>query len=475
MELELKDPKKTPSYQRRYVEYEYEGVVEKLEKIQAPLSYSWSVVGHLMAVKNSEDLRKAHDSMQPSIIEVYQKIGQSEVLFNAYNYLQNDKRTWSGLDRVQQRIVEHAVKSMKESGVDLAPADREKFNKLQLELAELKTKFSNNLLDSTKQFKLKLTDPSDVEGLPASAKALAAQNAKSQGEANATPELGPWVITLDAPSFLPVMQHLRNRNIREQVYRAYLTRASSGEHDNTVLIQRILALKTEVARLLGYQSYAEKSLNAKMADSVESVMQLIEMLRAKSYPAAQRDLQQVRDYAKSKGVGYELQLWDIAFWSERLREEQYQYSEEELRSYFPLPAVLNGLFQLANRLFGVDIVAADGAAQVWHEDVRFFKVLDSTTKEEIASFYLDPYSRPAEKRGGAWMNVCLGRSKVLNNKPVAYLVCNGSPPVDGKPSLMTFREVETLFHEFGHGLQHMLTRIDHGDAAGSKFFVLVCV
>lgn len=449
--------------------YDYEGVVEKLEKMQAPLSYSWGVVGHLMGVKNSDELRKAHETMQPAIIDVYQQLGQSEVLFHAFNFLQQEHQVWAALDGTQQRIVEGALKQMKASGVDLEPAKREQFNKLQLELAELSTKFSNNLLDSTKQFKLKLTNPADVEGLPASAKAMAAQNAKAQGDAQATPEAGPWVITLDIPSYLPVMQHLRNRDIREQVYRAYISRASSGDHDNAVLIRRILTLKTELAQLLGYQCFAEKSLNAKMADSVDGVMQLIEMLRAKSYPAAQRDLEEVRAFAKAQGVTEPLQLWDIPFWSERLREAQYQYSEEELRAYFPLPTVLEGLFQLAHRLFGVEIVAADGAAQVWHDDVRYFKVLDAQTKEEIAGFYLDAYSRPAEKRGGAWMDVCLGKSKVLHRKPVAYLTCNGSPPVDGKPSLMTFREVETLFHEFGHGLQHMLTRVEHGDAAGSKY------
>ena len=199
---------------------------------------------------------------------------------------------------------------------------------------------------------------------------------------------------------------------------------------------------------------------------MDAVLELTDMLQAKAMPAAIKELQELQDYAKSNGFVDKLELWDVPFWSERLRESSYDFKEEDLRAYFPLPKVLDGLFSLATRLFGVKIESADGETAVWNEDVRFFKVSDATTGDHIANFYLDPYSRPAEKRGGAWMDVCIGRSKIMNRKPVAYLVCNGSPPVGEQPSLMTFREVETLFHEFGHGLQHMLTRIDHGDAAG---------
>lgn len=446
----------------------YENVVERLEKIQAPLSYSWGVVGHLMGVKNSEDLRKAHTIMQPAVIEANQQMGQNEIVFKAFSALKRD--LWKNLDEAQQRIVDSSIKQMQSSGVDLPPSQREQFNKLQLEAAELSTKFSNNLLDSTKQFQLRLTNVADVDGLPHSAKALAAQNAIKNGDADATAEKGPWVITLDLPSYLPCMQHMKDRSIREKLYKSYIARASQGEHDNTRIMQRILQVKNEMAKVLGYDCYAEKSLSTKMASSVEEVMDLIEMLREKSYPAALRDLEELQKFAISQGFNEELKLWDIPFWSERLRESQYEYKEEELREYLAFPSVLSGLFQLANRLFGVKIVEAAEQAPVWNSDVKFYDVLDAETNEQIASFYLDPFSRPGEKRGGAWMNVCLGKSKVLNRKPVAYLVCNGSPPVDGKPSLMTFREVETLFHEFGHGLQHMLTRVEHGEAAGSKFY-----
>lgn len=199
-------------------------------------------------------------------------------------------------------------------------------------------------------------------------------------------------------------------------------------------------------------------------------MELIDMLREKSYQAALKDLQDIKEFAKKEGFTDDIQLWDITYWSERLREKLYEYEEESLRPYFAFPLVLDGLFSLANRLFGITIEAADGETQVWNEDVRFFNVKDSETGEHIASFFLDPYSRPSEKRGGAWMDVCVGKSKVLQRKPVAYLTCNGSPPVGDQPSLMTFREVETLFHEFGHGLQHMLTTVEHADAAGSKLW-----
>ncbi|MBE9020417.1 M3 family metallopeptidase, partial [Chroococcidiopsidales cyanobacterium LEGE 13417] len=360
------------------------------------------------------------------------------------------------------------------SGVGLAGEQRERFNAIQLELAELTTKFSNNVLDATKAFSLTLTSPDEVEGLPPSWLSLAAQAARAAGEEKATPEIGPWRVTLDFPSYLPFMQHGKRRDLREKLYRAFISRASSGDLDNTPLIEKILQLRREKANLLGFNSYAELSLASKMAPSVDAVETLSEELRRASYDAAKQDLEDLRTFAASKGApeGSNLQHWDIAFWAERQREEKFAFSAEELRPYFPLPQVLNGLFTLVNKLFGVTVTAADGQAPVWHEDVRYFQIADETG-EAIAYFYLDPYSRPAEKRGGAWMDDCIGRAKltthegtVATRKPVAYLVCNQTPPVDGKPSLMTFNEVETLFHEFGHGLQHMLTKVDDAGAAG---------
>ena len=329
------------------------------------------------------------------------------------------------------------------------------------------------MLDATKAFSLVLRDPAEVAGLPESALDLAAQSARAAGEANATAEHGPWRLTLDQPSLVPALQHLRRRDLREQLYRANVARASAGVEDNTGLIAKILRLRREEARLLGFATFAELSLASKMAPDVGAVRRLLEELRAVSYAAAERELAELRAFARAHGESAELAHWDVAFWAERQREERYAFSEEELRPYFPLPAVLTGLFALAERLFGVRIRAADGEAPVWHADVRFFRV-DDDRGQPLAAFYLDPYSRPAEKRGGAWMDECLGRSRLFADArgrarlPVAHLVCNQTPPVGDKPSLMTFYEVETLFHEFGHGLQHMLTRVDYGLASGIR-------
>mmetsp|Transcript_39638 Transcript_39638/g.40404 ORF Transcript_39638/g.40404 Transcript_39638/m.40404 type:complete len:760 (+) Transcript_39638:49-2328(+) len=462
----LRNPQNGETWGKRRLEYDYESVIEELEKIQSPLSYSWGVVGHLMGVKNSDALREAHQAVQPNVIEVVQSFGQSQPLFHALKALKDRMSIWKDLDEAQRRVIISSIRGMENAGVGLEKEQREQFNKLSLEQSELSTKFSNNVLDSTKAFKLTLTNKHDIEGLPKSALGFAAQQAVENGQKDATEENGPWLFTLDMPSYLPCMQHLKNREVREKLYRAYNTRASSGEMDNSNIIQRILQIKKEKAILLGYKNYAELSLASKMAPSVDSVLNLTEMLTKAAYPAAQRELETLQEFAKSQGHEGDLKLWDVTYWSERLREQKYEYEEEALRAYFPLDSVLTGLFELAERLFGVTVTPADGETEVWHESVRFFHINDKSTGEHIASFFLDPFSRPAEKRGGAWMDVCIGKSKALNRKPVAYLVCNGSPPVGEKPSLMSFSEVSTLFHEFGHGLQHMLTRIEHADAAG---------
>lgn len=441
----------------------YAGTIEKLEKIQFPLDYAWGVVNHLMAVRNSDELRESHQVMQGKVVQAIQMFGQSRPLYDSLRSIQQNSNVWKSLKEPQQRIVNSSILSMQQSGVGLEDTQREEFNKLQLEAADLSTKFSNNLLDSTKAFKLKITDKEKVKGLPPSALALGAQ----QSGEDATAENGPWTLTLDIPSYLPSMQHLQDRLLREQLYRAFITRASSGDTDNSGIILRTLQVRKKMAHLLGQKNWAEVSLLKKMAPSVQAVTELSLMLREKSYPGAQKELAELQAFAE-KDYGFQgpLQLWDIPFFSERLREKLYSFSDEELRPYFPLPEVLKGLFKLATRLYDIKIVAADGEEEVWHPDVQFFKVFDGTSQDHIASFFLDPYSRPAEKRGGAWMNVCVGKSKVMNRKPVAYLTCNGSPPVGSTPALMTFREVETLFHEFGHGLQHMLTTVEDAEAAG---------
>ena len=449
----------------------WEGLVEPLERLGDRLRVTWGIVGHLMGVKNSEDLRAAYEEMQPAVVQFSMRLGQSQAIFQALQGLR-DGAAWEDCDAAQRRIVEVLLRDAELSGVGLQGEKRERFNAIQQELAELGTRFSNNVLDATKAFALTLEDPQDVEGLPASLLQVTAQAAREAGHADASAENGPWRITLDYPSFMPFMAHSRRRDYRELLYRASISRASSGDLDNTPLIGRILQLRREMAALLGYGSFAELSLASKMAPDVAAIENLLEELRQASLAAGKQDLEDLRACAAAAGApeAAGLRHWDLPFWAERRREQEYDFSEEALRPYFPLPRVLDGLFALAQRLFGVRIEAADGVP-VWHDDVRFFRIRDEQGRD-IAAFYLDPYSRPAEKRGGAWMDEYVGRSRLLApagqsvRLPVAYLICNQTPPVGDQPSLMSFTELRTLFHEFGHGLHHMLTTVDYGMAAG---------
>jgi oligopeptidase A len=450
----------------------WSSLVEPVERLVERLNWSWGIVNHLMGVKNSPALREAYEAVQPQVVQFLNKLGQSQPIYNAFKALQASDQ-WATLNNAQQRIVEAAIRDAELSGVGLQGEARERFNAIQMELAELSTKFSNNVLDATKAFGLTLTTREEIDGLPPSLLSLAAQTARAAEEENATPENGPWRITLDFPSYSPFMQHSTRRDLRERLYKAYITRASSGELDNNPIIERILKLRQELAHLLNFQTYAELSLASKMAKDVPAVESLLEELRSASYSAAVKEIEDLKSFAAAKNApeANNLQHWDISFWSERQREAKFAFTAEELRPYFPLPQVLDGLFGLVKRLFNVTVTPADGQAPVWHEDVRYFQIADETGTP-VAYFYLDPYSRPAEKRGGAWMDICINRGKVTENGvstvrlPVAYLVCNQTPPVDGKPSLMTFYEVETLFHEFGHGLHHMLTKVDYSQVAG---------
>ncbi len=456
----------------------WEDTVTPLTAITERLSWSWGIVGHLMGVKNSAELRSAYERVQPQLVQFSNQIGQSQTVYQALKQLRSGA-DWSHLASAQQRIVEAALRDAELSGVGLSGEPKEKFNQIQQSLAELSTQFSNHVLDATKAFSLTLTQPEEIAGLPPSLLSLTAQSARDAGEPNATAEAGPWRITLDMPSYVPFLRHSQRRDLREQLYRASITRASSEDLDNTPLIEKILDLRQQQAVLLGFENYAELSLARKMAPSVAAVEALMEELRSASYDAAVSELEEIKIFAKAHSAleeseeteaseETEIKQWDLPFWTERMRETQFDLNDEALRPYFPLPRVLEGLFDLAERLFGVSISAADGQAPVWHADVRYFQVADAEDDRAIAHFYLDPYSRPAEKRGGAWMDECIVRARDADSVrlPVAYLVCNQSPPVDGKPSLMTFREVETLFHEFGHGLQHMLTQVDYAGAAG---------
>ncbi|MCA9034360.1 MAG: M3 family metallopeptidase [Planctomycetaceae bacterium] len=448
----------------------WQSLMEPMEEIDLMFEYGWSPIGHLLSVANADDLRDAHEAAMPSIVEFSLEVRQSEAIYGRLRQLK-DSDKWQLLDHAQQRIIEKSIQSAELSGIALQGQQRERFNEIEQELSQLGTDFSNHVLDATKAFHLDLTEPSDVVGLPSSLRRSTAA-AWSRAEMNrdkpaATPEGGPWRVTLDFPCFGPFMEHCQNRDLREKVFRAYISRASTGETDNCPLIVRILALRKEQAALLGFASYADLSLSRKMAASVDAVQQMFDQLYDASYEAAKEELAELNQFAAASGAVTPLAHWDIAYWAERLREERFSFTDEQLRPYFSLERVLDGLFGLCHRLFGITVRQADGKAPVWNSDVRYFEVCDDSGSQ-IAGFYLDPYSRPENKRGGAWMSDCVARSMYQGKLrlPVAHLVCNGTPPVDDVPSLMTFREVETLFHEFGHGLQHMLTTVDYRDAAG---------
>ncbi|KNA22098.1 hypothetical protein SOVF_037200, partial [Spinacia oleracea] len=467
VESELDELEKT-------VEPKWEKLVDPLEKIVDKLSVVWGLVNHLKSVQDCPELRSAIEEVQPEKVKLELRLGQSKPLYNAFKAIQ-ESSDWPKLNEARKRIVENQLKEAVLSGVSLEDDKRDQFNKIQQELQRLSQKFEENVLDATKKFEKLVTDIKEIEGLPATALGLAAQTAVSKGHENATAENGPWIITLDAPSFTSVMQHARNRSLREEVYRSYLTRASSGELDNTEIINQILKLRLEKAKLLGYNNYAEVSMAMKMA-TVDKAEELLEKLRVASWNSAVQDLEDIKSFSKQQDAAEadNLTHWDISFWSERLRESKYDINEEEeLRPYFSLPKVMDGLFSLAKKLFGIEIESADGLAPVWNKDVRFYCVKDSSGSP-LSYFYFDPYSRPSEKRGGAWMDEVVSRSRVLSRDgssvrlPVAHMVCNQTPPFGDKPSLMTFREVETVFHEFGHALQHMLTRQDEGLVAGIR-------
>ena len=446
----------------------WEEVMQPMQRIGERLRWSWGVISHLNGVCNSPELREAHAAQQPEVVRLGNRLGQSKVLHQVLCRLQDEPS--EPLSATRQRILDSELLSMQQRGVGLDGEHQIAFNQASERLAALSTSFGNHVLDATQQWTLKLTNPEQVQGLPKRALEALAAAARDSGDAEATAEGGPWLVGLDMPRYIPVLTHADDRSLRETVYRAHVSRASQGELDNAPLIEEILGLRREQAQRLGYAHWAELSLASKMADDVPAVEALLEELRAAAYPAAETELEQLKACASRHGAAEAdaLAPWDITYWSEKLRRERFDLDQEALRPWFPLPQVLDGLFGLCSRLFDVEITPGDGEAPVWHNDVRFFHVR-RRGGEPIAAFYLDPYSRPASKRGGAWMDECLGRHRTSDGSlvlPVAYLICNQTPPVGEAPSLMSFEEVETLFHEFGHGLQHMLTTVEEPEAAG---------
>ena len=439
----------------------WQDVMDPLHHLGERLRWSWGVVSHLNGVCNTPELRAAHQQQQGAVVQFGNRAGQSRPIYRALEALQ---RNAAHLDPTQRRILESELRDMQLRGVGLEGTEQEAFNSASERLAELATAFGNHVLDATNGWSLTLTTEDDLEGLPVSLRDLLAQAARDAGEEG-------WRLGLDMPRVVPFLKYSRRRDLREQLYRAQVSRASSGELDNHPLIEQILELKLEQAQRLGYGSWAEVSLTSKMAGSVQEVESLLEDLRAAAYPVAQRELADLAACAARHGAAEatDLRPWDVSYWAEVLRQESFDLDSEALRPWFSLEQVLQGLFGLCQRLFDIRILAGDGSAPTWHSDVRYFRVVDGASGEPLAGFYLDPFSRPGSKRGGAWMDECLGRSRNPAGEavlPVAYLICNQSPPVGDTPSLMTFDEVETLFHEFGHGLQHMLTTVERPQAAG---------
>jgi len=455
-------------------------LADSVERLGELVSGPWGAVGHLKMVKDSDALRAAADAVEPEVVAFSSKMSGSVALHKGWCALKADKAAWGALSQAQRRTADLEILSGELAGVGLVGEQKARFEEIQKELAALSTAFSNAVLDATKAFAKVLTAPDDVAGLPASARAMMAASARSRdikgdGGDEANADAGPWVATLDGPCLLAVLTYADDAALRETVYKAYITRASelSGD-DNGPRIKRILQLRKEKAALLGRASHAEVSLATKMA-TLEEADALLEDLRAKSIGPARKEHADLEAFA-----GRPLSLWDVNYYAEKLKEVKYSYDAEAVRQYLPLDGVLNGLFGVVSRLFGVTVIErnpADIGAQVWDEHVRLFELQRGGVP--TAYVFLDPFARAEEKRGGAWMDEVCSRSRAFAptnsavRLPVAHMVCNQSPPVvnpDGSitPSLMTFEEVETLFHECGHALQHMLTQVDEGHVSGIR-------
>ena len=442
--------------------YTWDNLIQPLEELEDRLNKVWSPVNHLHSVRDSEDLRAAYSACLPKLSAYYTELGQHEGLYRAYRQIA-DGSEYPRLDPAQRKVIDNALRDFRLSGIALPPAQRDRYKAIMQELAQLSAKFSENVLDATQGWTQHLTDEAQLAGLPESAKALARQTARQRG-------LDGWLLTLELPSYLPVLNYADDRELRRMLYDAYCTRASdqgpnAGQWDNGAVMERILALRHEVAQLLGFHDYSDYSLATKMADSPDQVLAFLDDLARRAQPQAQRELDELRRFARDRFGMDDLQAWDIGYYSEKLRQHRHRLSQEELRPYFPINRVLPGLFAVAERLFGIVIHPLD-SIEVWHPDVRAYEIVDGTGTQR-GRFYLDLYARP-HKRGGAWMDGCLPRRILggVTRLPVAYLVCNFAPPVGDEPALLTHNEVQTLFHEFGHGLHHLLTKIDYLPVTG---------
>jgi oligopeptidase A len=439
----------------------WDAFAEPLENANERLGRAWSAVAHLHAVDDNPAIRDAYKANLPKITRYYTELAQNLQLYGKFKTLRGSPE-FHRLPPARRRIVENNLRDYRLGGAELPPDKKGRFAELQDELAALEAKFSENLLDATNAFSLLITEREDLRGVPEDVLRAAEESARSEGKEG-------WKLTLHMPSYGPLMQYAGNRDLREKLYRAYVTRASEfgePELDNTPLIKRELALRKEKARLLGYETFAQVSMVPKMAESPEAALAFLEDLAARALPHARRDYADLEQFARAELGLKDLRAWDIAFASEKLRAKLYSFSDQDLKQYFPEEKILVGMFRLVESLYGIRI--APETAETWHQQVRFFGVTDSNGGR-VGQFFLDSYSRES-KRGGAWMDEAITRQRAPGGiqPPVAHLVCNFPAPVGGKPTLLTHDEVMTLFHEFGHGLHHLLSRVDDVGVSGIR-------
>lgn len=441
----------------------WENVIAPIEEADDRLGRIWSPISHMNSVVNSEALREAYESCLPALSEYSTWVGQHKGLYEAYKAIKASDE-FATLTRAQQKTITDALRDFELSGIGLPSDEQHRYGEISKRMSELGSKFSNNVLDATMGWTKHITDEKELAGMPESALAAA----KAAAEAK---ELDGYLITLDIPSYLPVMTYCDNQELRKEVYEAYVTRASdrgpnAGKWDNTDIISEQLKLRHEISRILGFNTYSEKSLATKMAETPDQVLGFLNDLAVRAKPQGEREVEELRQFTKSEFGVEELNVWDIPYYSEKQKQHLFQISDEELRPYFPESKVVSGLFEVLNRVFGMSVKERSGI-DTWHESVRFFDIFDAEGALR-GSFYLDLYARE-HKRGGAWMDDCRGRRITLSGElqtPVAYLTCNFNRPVGDKPALFTHDEVVTLFHEFGHGIHHMLTQVDTGAVSG---------
>ena len=426
----------------------FSSVFDTLNVLEHPLSKTYGIISHLSSVCDTPTLRQIKDAFRGELVELGKMVSQSKPLYQAMKGIQTD-------DPQEQRVLDLSIRSMERGGVNLPDSVKDELMEIDKELSEQGNRFNEHLLDATKAYKHVVADKDVMKGVPLWA--LELWNKED-------PQNGPWTISLSGPSITAALKHIGCERTRKILYRNHISRAG----DNEEVIYKLMDGYLKKANLLGFETYTYLSLDTKMAENEAEILALLNQLQEVALSKAMEEHKEMEDFATGHGHGI-LEPWDVAFWSERMREEKFSMKEEELKPYFSLDNVLRELFSLTQRLFGVHIQERKEKVEVWEPSVRYFDVYDGDSDqcEVIAGFYLDPYVREETKRGGAWMNSCIDKDRALDQKiPVAYLICNGSPPSKDKPSLMSFSEVETLFHEFGHGLQHMLTKVDIGDISG---------